>query len=180
MQTIKTQALLDSEAINALSVDKDALTAQVEFKGGEKYTYRNVALRAIQNLLDNPTQSIGSWVNNNLVKSDRATVLNGDITAYTGKRMDIDKTYPIAYLSGEVKLPFTGLSAKGEATYTNFDDARITDALAEVKYKFADNLLIDLGLTAGYRVLNIDLDDYDNNDLKFEFKGPYVGLEAHF
>ncbi|MEA3633563.1 hypothetical protein U5915_17815, partial [Acinetobacter baumannii] len=23
-------------------------------------------------------------------------------------------------------------------------------------------------------------DDYDNNDLKFEFKGPYVGLEAHF
>ncbi|HGP3430171.1 TPA: hypothetical protein ACLHM6_003844, partial [Acinetobacter baumannii] len=20
----------------------------------------------------------------------------------------------------------------------------------------------------------------DNNDLKFEFKGPYVGLEAHF
>ncbi|WP_080648613.1 TIGR04219 family outer membrane beta-barrel protein [Acinetobacter lactucae] len=109
-----------------------------------------------------------------------ATVLNGDITTYTGKRVDIDKTYPIAYLSGEVKLPFTGLSAKGEATYTNFDDARITDALAEVKYKFADNLLIDLGLTAGYRVLNIDLDDYDNNDLKFEFKGPYVGLEAHF
>lgn len=50
----------------------------------------------------------------------------------------------------------------------------------EAKYKFADNLLIDLGLTAGYRILNIDLDDYDNNDLKFEFKGPYVGLEAHF
>ncbi|MGS5800263.1 TIGR04219 family outer membrane beta-barrel protein, partial [Acinetobacter baumannii] len=109
-----------------------------------------------------------------------ATVINGDITAYTGKRVDIDKTYPIAYLSGEVKLPFTGLSAKGEATYTNFDDAKITDALVEAKYKFADNLLIDLGLTAGYRILNIDLDDYDNNDLKFEFKGPYVGLEAHF
>ncbi len=83
-------------------------------------------------------------------------------------------------MSGEVKLPFTGLSAKGEATYTNFNDAKITDALAEVKYKFIDNLAVDLGLKAGYRVLNIDLDDYDNNDLKFEFKGPYVGLEAHF
>ncbi|KAA5656556.1 hypothetical protein F3G64_34660, partial [Pseudomonas aeruginosa] len=78
------------------------------------------------------------------------------------------------------KLPFTWLSAKGEATYTNFDDAKITDALVEAKYNFADNLLIYLGLTAGYRILNIDLDDYDNNDLKFEFKGPYVGLEAHF
>ena len=67
MQTIKTQAVKDSEAINALSVDKDSLTAQVEFKGGERYTYRGVTLKAIQNLLDNPQQSIGGWVNNNLV-----------------------------------------------------------------------------------------------------------------
>jgi hypothetical protein len=77
MQTIKTQALSDSEAINALSVDKDALTAQVEFKGGEKYTYRNVALRAIQALLDNPTQSIGAWVNNNLVDGDTTSFVYG-------------------------------------------------------------------------------------------------------
>ncbi len=99
-----------------------------------------------------------------------ATVLNGDITAYTGKRVNIDKTYPIAYLSGEVKLPFTGLSAKGEATYTNFNDAKITDALAEVKYKFIDNLAVDLGLKAGYRVLNIDLDDYITMTLNLSLK----------
>ena len=77
MQTIKTQALLDSEAINALSVDKDSLTAQVEFKGGERYTYRNVALRAIQQLLDNPQQSIGSWVNNNLVDGETTSFVYG-------------------------------------------------------------------------------------------------------
>ena len=77
MQTIKTQSLLDSEAINALSVDKDALTAQVEFKGGERYTYRNVALRAIQQLLDNPQQSIGAWVNNNLVDGETTSFVYG-------------------------------------------------------------------------------------------------------
>ena len=77
MQTIKTQSLKDSEAINALSVDKDALTAQVEFKGGERYTYRNVALRAIQQLLDNPSQSIGAWVNNNLVDGDTTSFVYG-------------------------------------------------------------------------------------------------------
>ena len=77
MQTIKTQALLDSEAINALSVDKDNLTAQVEFKGGERYTYRNVALRAIQQLLDNPQQSIGAWVNNNLVDGETTSFVYG-------------------------------------------------------------------------------------------------------
>ena len=77
MQTIKTQALLDSEAINALSVDKDSLIAQVEFKGGERYTYRNVALRAIQQLLDNPQQSIGAWVNNNLVDGETTSFVYG-------------------------------------------------------------------------------------------------------
>ena len=77
MQTIKTQSLLDSEAINALSVDKDALTAQVEFKGGERYTYRNVTLKAIQQLLDNPQQSIGAWVNNNLVDGDATSFVYG-------------------------------------------------------------------------------------------------------
>ena len=77
MQTIKTQSLSDSEAINALSVDKDQLIAQVEFKGGEKYTYRGVTLRAIQNLLDNPAQSIGAWVNNNLVDGDTTSFVYG-------------------------------------------------------------------------------------------------------
>ena len=77
MQTIKTQALLDSEAVNALSVDKDSLIAQVEFKGGERYTYRNVTLKAIQKLLDNPQQSIGAWVNNNLVDAQRTSFVYG-------------------------------------------------------------------------------------------------------
>lgn len=41
-------------------------------------------------------------------------------------------------------------------------------------------MLVDVGAKVGYRLLNIDLDDYENRDMKFEFKGPYVGLEAHF
>ena len=74
MQTIKG---IESSAINALSVDRDNLTAQVEFTGGTKYTYRNVALRAIQNLLDNPSQSIGTWVNNNLVAGEGTSFVYG-------------------------------------------------------------------------------------------------------
>ena len=74
MQTLKN---IESTAINALSVDKDQLIAQVEFKGGEKYTYRGVALRAIQSLLDNPAQSIGAWVNNNCVDGDETSFVYG-------------------------------------------------------------------------------------------------------
>ena len=119
----------------------------------------------------------------NVVNADvgfGATNLNGDVKTLNLTKTDIDKTIPVIYGSAGVKLPFTGLSAKGELLYSNFNDAKITDAQAELQYNFIDNLLVDVGLKAGYRILNIELDDYEKNDLKFDFKGPYVGLDIHF
>ncbi|MFU9047264.1 TIGR04219 family outer membrane beta-barrel protein [Acinetobacter tibetensis] len=109
-----------------------------------------------------------------------ATTLNGDITNFAGQRTNIDETYPIIYGTVGGKLPFTGLSAKAELTYSNFDDAQLTDALAEIQYNFIDNMLVDVGVKAGYRIFTVDLDDYNRNDIKLDFKGPYIGLDAHF
>lgn len=109
-----------------------------------------------------------------------AKVLDGEFKQYGLNTTNIDEVYPIAYVAAGAKLPFTGLSAKGEASYSNFDDAKITDVQAELQYDFIDNILVDVGAKVGYRLLNIDLDDYENRDMKFEFKGPYIGLEAHF
>ena len=109
-----------------------------------------------------------------------ATSLNGDVKTPGLSKTDIDKTVPVVYGSVGVKLPFTGLSAKGELLYSNFNDTKITDAQAELQYNFIDNLLVDVGLKAGYRILDIKLDDYEKNDLKFNFKGPYIGLDVHF
>lgn len=109
-----------------------------------------------------------------------ATNLNGDIKTLNVSKVDIDKTVPVIYGSAGVKLPFTGLSAKAELLYSNINDTKITDAQAELQYNFIDNLLVDVGLKAGYRILDVKLDDYDKNDLKFNFKGPYIGLDMHF
>ncbi len=128
----------------------------------------------------------------NIVDADvgfGATTLNGDVTTlladptsslYKMGKVDINKTVPVIYGSAGVKLPFTGLSAKAELLYSNFNDTKITDAQAELQYNFIDNLLVDVGLKAGYRILNIKLDDYEKNDLKFDFKGPYLGIDIHF
>lgn len=109
-----------------------------------------------------------------------ATSLNGDVKTLGLSKTDIDKTVPVIYGSAGVKLPFTGLSAKAELLYSNINDTKITDAQAELQYNFIDNLLVDVGLKAGYRILDIKLDDYEKNDLKFNFKGPYIGLDVHF
>jgi len=45
---------------------------------------------------------------------------------------------------------------------------------------FIDNMLVDVGVKAGYRIFTVDLDDYNRNDIKLDFKGPYIGLNAHF
>lgn len=118
----------------------------------------------------------------NVVKADvgvGATRLNGDVKQF-GTSVDIDEYSPIIYAEVGAKLPFTGLSAKAEATYTNVNDVKITDAQAEVQYNFVQSILLDLGAKVGYRIMNIELDDMDKRDMKFEFKGPYIGLDAHF
>ena len=67
-----------SSAIQDLQVDALNSQAIVTFKNGNTYVYGNVSKRAILNVTFNPDVSLGFWVNNNLVKSERAYVLNGD------------------------------------------------------------------------------------------------------
>lgn len=118
----------------------------------------------------------------NIVKADvgvGATKLNGTVKQFS-HTTDVDEYSPIIYAEVGAKLPFTGLSAKAEATYTNVNDVKITDAQAEVQYDFVKSIILDLGAKVGYRVLNIELNDIDKSDMKFDFKGPYIGLNAHF
>ena len=72
-----------SSAIDSLQVDGLNSQAIVTFKNGNTYVYGNVSKRAILNVMFNPDVSLGFWVNNNLVQSDRAQVLNSDEFDYT-------------------------------------------------------------------------------------------------
>ena len=72
-----------SNAISSLQVDGLNSQAIVTFKNGNTYVYGNVSKRAILNVTFNPDVSLGFWVNNNLVQSDRAEVLNGDEFDYS-------------------------------------------------------------------------------------------------
>tara|TARA_R100000655_G_scaffold39729_1_gene75056 strand:- start:628 stop:954 length:327 start_codon:yes stop_codon:yes gene_type:complete len=72
-----------SSAVEDLQVDALNKQAIVTFTNGNTYAYGNVSTRAIVNLIFNPDVSLGFWVNNNLVKSERAYVLNGDEFNYS-------------------------------------------------------------------------------------------------
>ena len=60
-----------SSAIKSLEVDALNSKALCTFTNGRCYEYDNVSKRAIINVLFNPDVSLGFWVNNNLVNSQR-------------------------------------------------------------------------------------------------------------
>jgi len=66
MQTISTE----SSCVNSLQLDQELGQAQVEFSNGNKYTYFDVSKKEIARLIDTPAQSLGAWVNKNLVNAD--------------------------------------------------------------------------------------------------------------
>ena len=76
-----------SNAIEALEVDLLQQQARVTFKDGGVYEYANVSKRAIANVMFNPDVSLGFWVNNNLVNSERAYEI-GHTTNVTRSRLE--------------------------------------------------------------------------------------------
>ena len=75
-----------STAIDSLEVDLLKQQARCIFKDGRGYEFGNVSKRAIANVMFNPDVSLGFWVNNNLIKSERAYEI-GHTTNVTRKRL---------------------------------------------------------------------------------------------
>ena len=93
-----------SSAVEDLQVDALNKQAIVTFSGGDTYAYGNVSTRAIINVLFNPDVSLGFWVNNNLIKSDRTELLNGDQFDYA-KYSDALRYRGTKYNKSDVNLP---------------------------------------------------------------------------
>ena len=137
--------------------------------------------RPFKDMNDMCDKMLEKW-NNKVNKNDTVYIL-GD---YTWKQSDEHIEY-LKKLNGRKRLilgnhDFRNSSNKYKDLFESikdYDEVKITDFQAELQYNMIQNLLVDVGAKVGYRILNIDLDD-DNDSLKMEFKGPYVGLEAHF
>ena len=63
-----------SSCVDYVNVNPVNGTANVTFTNGVSYRYINVSRRAIANLLVNPNMSLGFWVNNNCVNSNRVSI----------------------------------------------------------------------------------------------------------
>ena len=88
-----------SSAIKSLEVDALNSKALCTFTNGKVYEYENVSKRAIINVLFNPDVSLGFWVNNNLVNTERTQLVKDEYQLLADRFAKID-----AQLD-EIKLP---------------------------------------------------------------------------
>ena len=88
-----------SSAIKSLEVDALNSKALCTFTNGKVYEYENVSKRAIINVLFNPDVSLGFWVNNNLVNTERTQLVKDEYQQLADRFAKID-----AQLD-EIKLP---------------------------------------------------------------------------
>ena len=87
-----------SSAIKELKVDALNSTAECTFKNGTTYNYENVSKRAIINVLFNPDVSLGFWVNNNLVNTERTREVTDEYQLLANRFAKLDNKL-------EAKLP---------------------------------------------------------------------------
>ncbi|WP_251359195.1 TIGR04219 family outer membrane beta-barrel protein [Kangiella sp. TOML190] len=91
-------------------------------------------------------------------------------------RVNLSGTVPLLYGRAQFDLPFTGWSAGGELQVGKFDDDDLTDASAYVAYEGDSGF----GFELGYRLFELEFDDFDDLSSDLTIDGFYAGLSFHF
>ncbi len=87
----------------------------------------------------------------------------------------IDETLPLAYVAASVGLPLTGLSVGAEVSAISYSGDKIMDAKAAVRYNIGLFLV-----EAGYRSMNIKVDDISGIDVDADLSGAYLTTGIDF
>ena len=95
-----------SSAIKELKVDSLNSKALCTFTNGKVYEYENVSKRAIINVLFNPDVSLGFWVNNNLVNTERTREVTDEYQLLANRFAKLDNK-----LEGDLKAKRNKLDA---------------------------------------------------------------------
>ena len=88
----------------------------------------------------------------------------------------MEETLPIGYAMGSVMLPGTGLSFIIEHTSSVLGDIKVKQTNSKLSYMLG----YKLGIEAGYRTSNANLDELTGVTGELTFSGPFINLAVNF
>jgi len=98
---------------------------------------------------------------------------NGTSTSANEK---LDAVIPLLYTAVRIDLPLSGLYASVSGNFLGTSDNNFLDYQATIGYESA----FRLGVEAGYRSLELNLDDVDDIEADITIDGAFIGLFVHF
>ncbi|MCV6604025.1 MAG: TIGR04219 family outer membrane beta-barrel protein [Porticoccaceae bacterium] len=127
---------------------------------------------------------LDNWINLDLGLTARQykgqlTASNDDLVPLS-ETVELDAVIPLVYVKGQIDLPFTGFSIKGEANAIVYSGDSISDVSAAVAWQDDFLVAFDLGVELGYRRMNLEIDDLGDLQTDLTIDGPYLSLNAHF
>ncbi|MGS2723103.1 TIGR04219 family outer membrane beta-barrel protein [Porticoccus sp. GXU_MW_L64] len=127
---------------------------------------------------------LDNWLNLDLGLTARQykgqlTASNNDVIPLS-ETVELDVVIPLVYLKGQIDLPFTGFSIKGEANAIGYSGDSISDLSAAIAWQDDFLVAFDLGVELGYRRMNLEIDDLGDLNTDLTIDGPYLSLNAHF
>lgn len=114
---------------------------------------------------------------------DGEAIATGTVTGQTEQQtenVDIDIIIPMLFADVRLDLPFTGLYLGVDGNFISAGDNTLSDFTAKVGYNTdALPILLDLEFEAGYRSMELKVDESDiQADVTIE--GPYLGVQIAF
>lgn len=91
-------------------------------------------------------------------------------------REELDEPLPLIYGAVQLDLPFTGLALSADIKGITYQGDSAYDYSAKVSYTFA----LGLGVEAGYRGFEMDIDELSDFSADIDISGPYAGLLFQF
>ena len=98
------------------------------------------------------------------------------LTTSLSEEADVSAWVPMLYAGAGVDLPFSGLAVGADGSYIGYSGSSFYDYTIRATY---DTPWV-IGLEAGYRKVNLDLDDVGGSYANIAFSGFFGGLYASF
>lgn len=98
------------------------------------------------------------------------------IDATNSRRVLVDETIPLFYLSARFDLPFSGFYIGADINSIKLGDSNAEDSTFKLGYESDSGL----GIEGGYKRFSLELDDVNNLDTNLEYDGVYLNGYIRF
>lgn len=127
---------------------------------------------------------LDNWINLDLGLTARSfqgkLLASSDDVAPVSETLELDMVVPLVYVKGQLDLPFTGFSLKGDASAIYYSGDGISDIAVAVAWQDDFLVAFDLGVELGYRRMSLAVDELGDLQADLAIDGPYLSLNAHF